>query len=61
MLEEIFHDSFKISTFTRICMENHLSVTMWQESIISSVKCLCESYNIIYYNKCYLARVTSSA
>ena len=47
MLEEIFYDSLKISTFTRICMENHLSVTMWQESIISSVKCLCESYNII--------------
>ena len=48
MLEEIFHDSLKFSTFTiRICMENHLSVTRWQESIICSVKGLCESYNII--------------
>ena len=47
MLKEIFHGSLKISTFTRICMENHLSVTRWQENIICSVKGLCESYNII--------------
>ena len=31
MLKEIFHDSLKISRFTRICMENHSSVTRWQE------------------------------
>ena len=31
MLKEIFHDSLKISKFTRICMENHSSVTRWQK------------------------------
>ena len=29
MLKEIFHDSLKILKFTRICMENHSSVTGW--------------------------------
>ena len=31
ILNEIFHDSLKISKFTRICMENHSSVTWWQK------------------------------
>ena len=31
MLKEIFHNSFKISKFARICTENHTSVTGWQE------------------------------
>ena len=31
MLKEIFHDSLKTSKFTRICMENHSSVTGWQK------------------------------
>ena len=31
MLNEIFHDSLKISKFTRICMENHSSVNEWQK------------------------------
>ena len=35
MLKEIFHDSLKISRFTRICMENHSSVTRWQELFLS--------------------------
>ena len=35
MLKEIFHDSLKISRFTRICMENHSSVTGWQELFLS--------------------------
>ena len=35
MLNEIFHDSFKISKFTRICMENHLSVNGWQKLFFS--------------------------
>ena len=30
MLKEIFHDSLKISKFTRISMENHSSMTGWQ-------------------------------
>ena len=30
MLNEIFHDNMKTSKFTRICMENHSSVTGWQ-------------------------------
>ena len=28
---DVFHDSLKISKFTRICMENHSSVTGWQK------------------------------
>ena len=35
MLKEIFHDSLKISKFTRICMENHSSVTGWQKLFFS--------------------------
>ena len=31
MFEEIFHDSLKMSKFTRICMETHSGVTMWQK------------------------------
>ena len=31
MLKEMFHDSLKISKFTRICKENHSSVTGWQK------------------------------
>ena len=31
MLKEIFHDSLKISKFTRISMENHSSMTGWQK------------------------------
>ena len=31
MLEEIFHDSFENFEITRICMENHASVTGWQK------------------------------
>ena len=38
MLKEIFHDSLKISKFTRICMENHASVTGWQK-LFFSYKC----------------------
>ena len=34
MLKEIFHDSLKISKFTRICMENHSSVTGWQKLLL---------------------------
>ena len=29
MLKEIFHDSFEIFEITRICMENHTSMTEW--------------------------------
>ena len=35
MLNEIFHDNMKTSKFTRICMENHSSVTGWQEFFVS--------------------------
>ena len=35
MLKEIFYDSLKISKFTRVCMENHLSVTMGGKSCFS--------------------------
>ena len=38
MLKEIFHDSLKISKFTRICMVNHSSVTGWQK-LFFSYKC----------------------
>ena len=31
MLKEIFHDSFESFEITRICMENHASVTGWQK------------------------------
>ena len=33
MLKEIFHDSFESFEITRICMENHASVTGWQNLI----------------------------
>ena len=39
MLKEIFHDSFEIFKITRICMENHASVTGWQ--------------NLFFSNKCF--------
>ena len=32
MLKEIFHDSFENFEITRICMENHASVTGWQKT-----------------------------
>ena len=35
MLKEIFHDSLKISKFTRICMENPSSVSGWQKLFFS--------------------------
>ena len=38
MLKEIFYDSFKNFEITRICMENHASVTGWQK-LFSSYKC----------------------
>ena len=31
MLKKIFHDGLNISKITRVCMENHSSVTGWQE------------------------------
>ena len=38
MLKEIFHDSFENFEITRICIENHASVTGWQK--LFSHKCL---------------------
>ena len=38
MLKEIFHDSFENFEITRICVENHESVTGWQK-LFSSYKC----------------------
>ena len=38
MLKEIFHDSFENFEITRICMENHASVTVWQK-LFFSYKC----------------------
>ena len=38
MLKEIFHDSFENFEITRICMENHASVTGWQKLFFSN-KC----------------------
>ena len=38
MLKEIFHDSLKISKFTRICVKNHSSLTGWQK-LFFSYKC----------------------
>ena len=32
MLKEIFHGSFENFEITRICMENHASVTGWQKT-----------------------------
>jgi len=37
-LKEIFHDSFENFEITRICMENHASVTGWQK-LFFSYKC----------------------
>ena len=31
MLKEIFHESFENFEITRICMENHASMTGWQK------------------------------
>ena len=42
MLKEIFHDSYKISKFTRICMETYSSVTGWQK-LFFSYKSFCFS------------------
>ena len=39
MLKEIFHNSFENFETTRICMENHASVTAWQKFFFS-YKCL---------------------
>ena len=38
MLKEIFYDSFEKFDSTRICMENHASVTGWQK-LFSHTKC----------------------
>ena len=38
MLKEIFHYSFENFEITRICMENHASVTGWQK-LFFSYKC----------------------
>ena len=38
MLKEIFHDSFENFEITRICMENHASMTGWQK-LFFSYKC----------------------
>ena len=35
MLKEIFHESFENFEITRICMENHASVTGWQKLFFS--------------------------
>ena len=47
MLKEIFHDSLKLSNFTKICMENHSSVTGWQK-LFSSYK----SFSVIFGGRC---------
>ena len=39
MLKETFHHSFEILEITRICTENHASVTGWQ--------------NLFFSNKCF--------
>ena len=38
MLKEIFRDSFENFEITRICIENHASVTEWQK--LFSHKCV---------------------
>ena len=38
MLKEIFHDYLKVLKFTRICIENHPSVTKWQKLFFSIYK-----------------------
>ena len=38
MLKEIFHESFENFESTRICVENHASVTGWQK-LFFSYKC----------------------
>ena len=35
MLKDIFYDSFENFKITRICMENHASVTVWQKLFFS--------------------------
>ena len=37
MLKEIFHDSFESFEITRICMENHASVTGWQKLFFQAI------------------------
>ena len=43
MLKEIFHDSFENFEITRICMENHASVTGWQK-LFFSYKCFLPTF-----------------
>ena len=38
MVKEIFHETFENFEITRICMENHASVTGWQ-TLFFSYKC----------------------
>ena len=38
MLKKIFHETFENFKITRICMENHASVTGWQ-TLFFSYKC----------------------
>ena len=38
MLKKIFNETFENFEITRICMENHASVTGWQ-TLFSSYKC----------------------
>ena len=47
MLKEIFHDIFENFDTTRICVENHASVTGWQK-LFFSYKCfqLSEAFAI---------------
>ena len=35
MLKEIFHESFENFEITRICIENHASMTAWQKLFFS--------------------------
>ena len=38
MLKEIFYDSFENFEITRICMDNHASLTGWRKLFLSN-KC----------------------
>ena len=57
MLKEIFHDSFENFEITRICMENHASVTAWQKSFIS-YKCFQLSVAVAVANLRYTAETS---
>ena len=37
VLKEIFHNSLKISKFTRICMENLSNMTRWQKLFLVQI------------------------